>query len=85
MAGEYVFVAYTRGLPEEKLEYAFVKVYRLSDLSFTGNLVPEHELGEVGLLDLVESVRANRRGNGEYVVFLEDDAKAKIVMFRWKP
>ena len=52
---------------------------------FVGNLVPEHELGEVGLLDLVESVRANQRRDGEYVVFLEDDAKAKVVMFRWKP
>jgi len=85
VAGDYVFVAYTRGLAREGMKYAFVKMYRLSDVGFVGDFVPERELGEVGLLDLVESVRANRRSNGEYVVFLEDDAKAKVVMFRWKP
>ena len=57
VAGDYVFVAYTRGLAAEKLKYAFVKVYKLADMTFVGNLVPEVELGEVGLLDLVESVR----------------------------
>jgi len=63
----------------------FAKVYRLTHMTFVGNLVPERELGEVGLLDLVESVQANRRPNRECVIFLEDDAKAKVVMFRWTP
>ena len=84
VAGDYLFAAYTRGLKEEGIKYAFVKVYDLSNGSFVGNLVPERELGEVGLLDLVESVSAARRSDGEYVIFLEDDAKAKVVMFRWK-
>jgi hypothetical protein len=26
-----------------------------------------------------------RRENGEYVVLLEDDARAKILMYRWTP
>jgi hypothetical protein len=47
--------------------------------------VAEKELGEIGLLDIVQSTRAVRQANGEYVVFLEDDAKAKVVMFRWRP
>ncbi|MGA2619635.1 MAG: hypothetical protein ABSF26_18650 [Thermoguttaceae bacterium] len=62
-----------------------MKVFTLAEGAPVGNLVAEKELGEIGLLDIVESVRAARRAGGEYVVFLEDDAKAKIVMFRWQP
>jgi hypothetical protein len=85
VAGDYVFVAYTRGLKADGVKYAYVKVFTLADGTPVGNLVAERELGEIGLLDIVESVRAARRADGEYVVFLEDDAKAKIVMFRWRP
>ena len=85
VAGEYVFVAYTRGLKADGLKYAFVKVFTLATGAAVGNLVAEKELGEIGLLDIVQSVRAVRRSNGEYVVFLEDDDKAKVVMFRWQP
>jgi hypothetical protein len=85
VAGDYIFVAYTRGLKADGIKYAFVKVFKLADGSPMGNLVAEKELGEIGLLDIVDSVRAVQRANGEYVVFLEDDAKAKVVMFRWQP
>ena len=84
-AGDYLFICYTHGLKAEGIENAFVRVYRWSDLSFVGDLVAEKDMGNTGLLDLVESVRAIKRSNGEYIVFLEDDYKAKIVMFRWKP
>ena len=85
VAGEYVFVAYTRGIAGTGIKNAFVRVLRLRDLSFVGNLVAEGDLGETGLLDLVESVRAVRRSNGEYLVFLEDDYKSKMIVFRWQP
>jgi hypothetical protein len=85
VAGDFIFVAYTRGLKSEGLKWAFVKIYHLADGSFVGNLSCENELGEIGLLDLVESVRAAKRASGDYVVLLEDDAKAKMVMFRWRP
>ena len=85
VAGDFVFVAYTRGLKEEGTRFAFVKVLSLKTGAVVGNLVAEKALGEIGLLDIVESVSAARRSNGEYVVFLEDDYKSKVVMFRWKP
>ncbi len=84
VAGDYVFVAYTKGLKKEGLTQAFVKVLRLSDLAPVGNLSSEAVTGEIGLLDLVESVQALRQRNGEYVIFLEDDLRAKTVVFRWK-
>lgn len=85
VAGDYVFVAYTRGLKTNTFKNAFVKVLRLNDLSEVGDLSAEAALGETGLLDLVESVRALRRADGEYVIFLEDDYKAKSIVFRWRP
>ena len=85
VAGDYIFVAYTRGLKEDGITNAFVKVLRLSDLSVVGNLSAESQFGEMGLLDLVESTTAVRRANGEYVIFLEEDEKAKSIVFRWRP
>ena len=85
VAGDYLFVGYTRGLGEENLSQAFVKVYRLDNAECVGNLTHEDVLGKTGLLDCVESVAAHRRDNGEYVVLLEDDWKSKSVMYRWCP
>ena len=44
---------------------------------------PSAEVGDIGLLDVRESLRVHRRPGGEYVIFIEDDSKAKIVMYRW--
>jgi hypothetical protein len=46
---------------------------------------PSEEIGEIGLQDIRECLRAHRRGDGEYLVFLEEDYKAKILLYRWKP
>jgi hypothetical protein len=85
IAGDYLFVCYTRGLKEESIKYAFVKVFRLTDGADVGSLVPERVTGELGLLDLEDSLRVQRLRDGSYVLFLEDDYKAKSVMMRWKP
>jgi hypothetical protein len=85
LAGDYLFVPYTRGLKSEGLRNAFVKVLRLSDGNVVGNLVCDDVTGEIGLLDLEQSVVAHRLPDGRYVVLLEDDYKAKTVMFIWKP
>ncbi|HLX62578.1 MAG TPA: hypothetical protein VKX17_14975 [Planctomycetota bacterium] len=85
IAGDYLFVPYTRGLKSEGLRNAFVKVLRLSDGSVAGNLVCEDVTGEIGLLDLETAAIAHRLPDGRYVILLEDDYKAKTVMFIWKP
>ena len=85
IAGDYLFVCYTRGLKAENAKYAFVKVFGLTDGRFIGNLVPERVTGELGLLDLEDSLRVQRLRDGSYVLFLEDDYKAKSVMLRWRP
>lgn len=85
IAGDYLFVCYTRGLKDEGIKWAFVKVYGLTDGRFVGNLVPERVTGELGLLDLEDALRVRRLRDGSYLLFLEDDYKAKSVMMRWRP
>jgi hypothetical protein len=85
VAGDYVFVVYSRGYPDDDLRWAHVRIFRLADGAYVGRLACERELGEVGLVDLVESIRAVRTSGGEYYVFQEDDLKAKVVLYRWKP
>jgi len=85
IAGNYLFVCYTRGLKDEGIKWAFVKVYGLQDGRFIGNLVPERVTGELGLLDLEDALRVRQLRDGSYLLFLEDDYKAKNVMIRWQP
>jgi sugar lactone lactonase YvrE len=38
--------------------------------------------GESGWIDIPYGIRAFRRSNGEYLVFVEEDSKAKVLMYR---
>ncbi|HEY0075631.1 MAG TPA: hypothetical protein VGB77_16145 [Abditibacteriaceae bacterium] len=54
-----------------------IEVFRASDGQSVGYMEP----GE----DIRECLRAHQRQDGEYIVFLEDDYKAKILLYLWKP
>jgi len=43
------------------------------------------DVGEIGLQDIRECLVAHRRADGEFIVFLEDDYKSKVVMYRLAP
>ena len=85
VVGDYVFVCYTRGLKQDGVRWAFVKVYALKDGRFVGNMASEDKTGEIGLLDIEESMLVRQLKDGTYLVFLEDDYKGKNVIFKWKP
>jgi hypothetical protein len=38
--------------------------------------------GECGWINIPYALRAYLRSNGEYVVFVEEDAKAKVIMYQ---
>ncbi len=85
VAGDYLFVPYTGASKETGFKTGHVEVYRVSDGQSVGWMEPDPKtVGEVGLMDLRECISAHRRQNGEYVIFLEDDYKAKVIMYRWK-
>ncbi len=78
VCGGYVFAG--------ELYSATIHVYDRTTGVKVGQLTPGSEIGsQVGWIDIVEGIRVTKRSNGEYLVFVEDDGYAKVVMYRWNP
>jgi hypothetical protein len=80
-AGDYIF---TGGWKER----GRIWVNRLSDGVEVGVLEPGAIVGGVeatGWIDILTGITAYERKNGEYLVFVEEDYRAKVLMYRWKP
>jgi hypothetical protein len=78
VAGNYIFVA--------ELYIAKVDVYDARTGQLVGYMTPGASVGNTsGWVDVYLGISAVQRDNGEYVVLLEDDARAKILMYRWTP
>jgi len=77
-AGDAVFAVESRT--------AKVHVYDAGTGTKLGEMTPGPEVAkESGWVDFPDAIRACRRKNGEYLVFVEEDAKAKIIIYRWTP
>lgn len=80
-AGDYVF---TGGWKER----GRIGVNRLSDGAAVGVFDPGETVGgneNTGWMDILTGITAHRRKDGEYLVFVEEDYKAKVLLYRWKP
>ena len=78
VSGNYIFVA--------ELYTPKVDVYDARSGQMVGYMTPGAAVGNTtGWVDVYLGISAVRRDNGEYVVLLEDDARAKILMYRWTP
>ena len=80
-AGDYAF---TGGWKER----GRVWVNRLSDGAEVGVFDPGPTVGGVGntgWIDLLAGIGAFRRSTGEYLVFVEENYKAKSLIYRWQP
>ena len=81
VAGDYAF---TGGWKER----GRIWVNRLSDGVALGVFEPGSTVGGVeatGWIDLLSGITAHRRQDGEYLVFVEEDYRAKVLLYRWKP
>jgi len=77
VAGDYVFAV--------TFKTAEVSVYNAQTGDIVKKLKPGPEVaGESGWIDIPHGIRAFRRSNGEYVVFVEEDWKGKVIMYRLK-
>jgi hypothetical protein len=69
-----------------RLYTAKVDVYDARSGHAVGYMTPGASVGNTsGWVDVYLGISAVQRANGEYVVLLEDDARAKILMYRWTP
>jgi len=75
VAGDYLFISY--------LKTAEVRVYETATGTYCGTLRPGKDMS--GWNDIPYAVRAHKRADGEYLIFVEEDWKAKILMYRWRP
>jgi len=76
IAGDYVFAV--------TVKKAEVYVYDAKTGKQVKILKPGPEVfGETGWVDIPHGIRAFQRKNGEYLVFVEEDAKAKVMMYRF--
>jgi len=75
VAGDYLFLGYEKT--------AEIRVYQATTGSYVGTLWPGKDMS--GWLDIPYAIRAHQRADGEYLIFAEEDAKAKIMLYRWRP
>jgi hypothetical protein len=85
VAGDHLFVPYTGASEEMKFSTGHIEIFRAGDGSSVGSMEPPADVGKIGLQDVRECLTARRKADGEYLVFLEEDWKAKILLYRWKP
>ncbi len=65
-----------------------IGVNRMADGAEVGSFDPGETVGGVdktGWIDILTGITAHRRKDGEYLVFVEEDYKAKVLLYRWKP
>ena len=78
VAGNYIFVA--------ELYTLKVDVCDVRTGQPVGYMTPGADVGKTsGWVDTDPGISAVKRANGGYVVALEDDARAKILLYRWTP
>ncbi|MBC1239754.1 hypothetical protein [Nostoc sp. 2RC] len=75
VAGDYVFAV--------TVKTAEVYVYNATTGVQVQKLKPGPEVGsESGWIDIPYGIRAFRRSNGEYLIFVEENWKGKVIMYR---
>lgn len=79
VAGDTVFAVESRD-PER------VFVYDARTGALRGTMRPDETVGKSsGWVDTPYGIRAARRASGEYLVFVEEDLDAKVLLYRWTP
>ena len=77
VAGDYVFVTTVKTWE--------VHAYSTKTGKLVRTLKPNGAVtGELGWVDIAYGIRAYRRANGEYLVFVEEDFKGKVIMYQMK-
>lgn len=65
---------------------AIVHVFRKRDGSRIGTISPGAEVGHAsGWVDVPFGISAFQHPCGEYLVFVEEDARGKVLVYRWNP
>lgn len=84
LAGNYLFFGMIRDLSPKSEPR--VSILDAATGKYVGTMLGGPVVGDYGgVEDMVGSIHATRRNNGEYLVLVEEDARAKNILFRWNP
>ncbi len=78
LAGDYLFLG-------ETFNGGNVHIYEKDTGDHVLDLTTGSEIGKIGWVDIPYGYNARKRANGEYLIFVEDDWKSKVLMYRWNP
>jgi hypothetical protein len=81
VAGDYVFSGGWKGRGR-------IFINRLADGSPAGCFDPGPTVGGLeatGWIDILTGITAHKRADGEYLVFVEEDYRGKVLLYRWRP
>lgn len=83
-----IFCAYFTKGPEgisqtQISERGEIRVYDSNSGAYLGTMIPGAEVGNfVGWVDFPDAINATQRSNGEYEVFVEEDGRGKVLLYR---
>ncbi len=84
LAGDYIFAGMVKN--QKPAVNPMVCILDAKSGKYIGTLTAGPEVGGIGgWEDMLGSVNAMRRDDGEYIVLVEDDWRGKNIMFRWTP
>ena len=79
VAGDYLFVLISG-------DTSAIPVYETATGRHVITLCPGPEVaGITGLVDIKQGLNVWQRKDGEYLIFAEEDSRAKVLMYRWRP
>jgi len=78
LAGDYLFLG-------ETYNGGNIHVYNKDNAEHILDMTTSQEIGRIGWVDIPYGYHARKRSNGEYLIFVEDDWKSKVLMYRWRP
>ncbi len=82
IAGDYLFLGMVKSTGGKQL----IHIMRAADGHYVGALSPTGKVGnQQGWLDMPYAVQALKRKNGEYLILVEEDFRAKNLLYRWLP
>ncbi len=87
LCGDYIFTCLgSKSKTSDSLRRPIVFIYTKDTGELVGTMQPGGNIGDRAMMDIKGGgLNARRRRNGEYIIFQEDDAYGKIIMYRWCP
>ena len=85
IAGDYIFIGLeSTGKSRDLSKQSTVFVYDLAQGKYIGSMQHQGKVGPI-MLDKATGLNVRKTSDGQYLIFLEDAAFARSIIFHWRP